>query len=941
MALRTVPQIKIGAFPQGTCLNGYIYNCDIRIGAADGEPTTITVNLINESGAYNVSKYDLSAVVPYTISVGTVVFKSMFLTSFSFSKTVGEKTLDLTFTDSSSILDKIQVLLLNKEASPYNMNSYKGTWNVGVGQIARTYYLPMVCQSVCEDTGYAPFNATGLAYNPWKLGEVTRALRQPWRMSPFEAFGNNRSGQTVLYGARVDKAMATNADLISGGSIIIGEEQFTSSQCAVPDVKYTFNELLAVLDLIGLKVKGLNDRGKPYLLERFGGSLRSVLNDWCALYGFTYAWDFSTNSIVGIDLHAPQTDIQSIHDLVNNLGDDGNGVAITNLQRTADLKGTYQQDSISSIVKPSKISSVEREFNKREAWIPFTINNFIPYVEGSLNWYHTTGGRSKNELITSAILAKYNPAARTLYNYYLMASKTNDFQNGSDIYGKVLGLSIRGKLSDSEKSDLLTFTMSLQERQKNQDKYGKDGACYLGTYSKELEDKWINWEKEIANSIGKYFYMAKPAGDTFYCSGFEHIVQTISSKPSAELYDGNNADNVPFEKLLKHPGGTILPAIDPITGKNFNQGFWVHSRSNSYGVKDEELDNLWYDQQGGDVLKETLPSHQVLEGHAKLFLDDLIEECFPDLYKKLEQIEDEKKLPSLFFFPVRAKVVGALDVSALQGTSGWDWVWATAPNLRQAAMYTPATGTIFNKHEYVAPYAGETDKSCDLWCDSDLFQQACECPEGDTFNPNFVGLTCAFSRWIRITVPGGPVGSIVIPLPSEYPFSGYVSVNSKYRKVQSAIYQHFGELTNAGGAMEYRVNINDITSDLESMAEQTNVGGPVEKGQESGQIPSFIPVPGMNTLQTAANYHTMTNTQHSSTEPVETLSFTMAGMNFNVLGKYLSVEEGMTSMSISLTDGGVQTSFSFSNKRYPAVADAFKFQRIGPRMNSNTFLRTF
>ena len=96
MALRTVPQIKIGSFPQGTCLNGYIYNCDIKIGAADGEPTTITVNLINESGAYNVSKGSLSAVVPYTISVGTIVFKSMFLTSFSFSKTVGEKTLDLT-----------------------------------------------------------------------------------------------------------------------------------------------------------------------------------------------------------------------------------------------------------------------------------------------------------------------------------------------------------------------------------------------------------------------------------------------------------------------------------------------------------------------------------------------------------------------------------------------------------------------------------------------------------------------------------------------------------------------------------------------------------------------------------------------------------------------------------------------------------------------------
>ena len=37
---------------------------------------------------------------------------------------------------------------LNKEASPWNMGAYKGTWNVGGTQIARQYYVPVTCISI-------------------------------------------------------------------------------------------------------------------------------------------------------------------------------------------------------------------------------------------------------------------------------------------------------------------------------------------------------------------------------------------------------------------------------------------------------------------------------------------------------------------------------------------------------------------------------------------------------------------------------------------------------------------------------------------------------------------------------------------------------------------------------------------------------------------------
>tara|TARA_Y100001938_G_scaffold151221_1_gene247801 strand:+ start:4233 stop:7055 length:2823 start_codon:yes stop_codon:yes gene_type:complete len=940
MALRTIPQIKVGAFPQGTCFNAYIYNCNVNIGVS-GEPTTITLNLVNEDGIYNINKGNLSAIQPYLISVGTMVFQSMYLTAFSYSQNVGERTIELTFTDASIILDKIQVLLLNKEASPWNMGAYRGTWNVGANRIIRTYNIPIVCGSSCERTGFPAFNSAGLAQNPWWNGELTSDGFSPYKLFPGELPGNNRSGKSVPWDFFADKAMVTNANMIYGGSIIIGEEQFTTSPCAVPDVKYTFDELLAVMSLIGLKVEGLHNRGRPHLSERFTGSLRKVLSEWCNLYGFSYVWDFGTNIIKAIDLHAPQTNMDAIHTILNNLGDDGSGVAITDIKRTADLKGTYNQDSISTFVKPASQKSNERTFHQRTGWIPLTINNFIPWVENSAQWYLTTGGRTKEELITSAILAKYSPAARTLYNYYLMATKTNDFQNGSSIYGKILGLNIKAKLTDDQKADLVTYTMSLKEKMKVQDKYGENGACYIGTYSKELEDKWIAWEKEIANSIGKYYYLTKPAEDTFFCSGFEHIVKELTTKPQAELYNKDNTSNLPFEKLLKHPGGGVLPAIDPMSGRSLDRGCYIHSRNNAYGIKDEDLDLLWYDNEGQDLLKEYLPSHQVLEAQGRILMDDLIKNLFPNIYPKLEQIEDEKKVPNIFFFPVRAKVLEVFEVTDIKGTSGLDWILNSAPALQQAAMFTPATGNVLNKYEFQTPTDTKQEKKCSLWCDGDMVQLACECPEGDSYNPDFVGLTCVYSRYLKVRVAGSPVGIATIPLPSEYPFAGYWSLRSAYRRVQSAIYQHFGGLTNAGLGMEYRVNINDITPDLDSMEDQTLIGGPVEPGQESGQIPSFIPVPGLTTLQKASNYHQMTHAKSSSFGAKETLSFTMAGLNFSVLGNYMQVEQGLSSLSISLTENGVQANIGFSSKEYPEVSEAMKFQRIGPRMNSNAFLRTF
>ena len=67
MALKKIPQVQVGSFPPGVCLNAYIYNVDVNVGV-NGEPTTVTLNLVNEDGNYDISpERDLSATTPFTI----------------------------------------------------------------------------------------------------------------------------------------------------------------------------------------------------------------------------------------------------------------------------------------------------------------------------------------------------------------------------------------------------------------------------------------------------------------------------------------------------------------------------------------------------------------------------------------------------------------------------------------------------------------------------------------------------------------------------------------------------------------------------------------------------------------------------------------------------------------------------------------------------------
>ena len=997
MAKRTIEQIKIGKFPANTAFGANVYNFNIQLGA-NGDATTVEIDLINESGLYNISSKNLNGTSPFSIIVGgskTTGFfiKSAFLVSYDYGEGTGQRILKLKFVDGSSILNKIQVLLLNKQASPYNSAVLgRGLWfhkEAGT-QKAVNYTIPIHCQNACANTGLPPWSVTGPAVNPWNdfrknvYGQyrTPSILKQPIAYpdtpltpnllgfrQPF-GFPRGRGSAKPNYIHYADYCQWTNVnanDMARGGVIIVGEEDFVSSRCQLPSVSYTFNELIFVLEnLIGIPCLRA-DNGASVLTRPipgatnkrydFNGDLKSVLNEWCALFGIGFNWDASTDRIFFHDLTKPVASIDEVYNIVSAIKEGHSGttaagpVAIESISHNVSIENTYNHDCVSTYTKPARTITSKTENTRKVLFKPITLDNIIPS-----NYYSNfSGGRTVSELLISAALSKYNPNARTLYNFYLMAVKSNNFTNVTGLDGRPLGLNLAHKLNAQEKADLLTFTMSPKDREANNKKYGSGSGVFLGTYSKEREQRWIDWERGIADFIGKYYYVTADFEDQFVCDKFRQMVfqQEVITNPRTELHalapqsarrthgPADVSKDLPFANILKHPEGAILgPLYSDLTGAPVNK-FYLFERGPAWGTTDEQLDGLFYNAKGEEVLKDWLPTFAQIDGNTKLFMDTVIEKTMPEVWNKLEQIEDDDKKPQLLFFPDRDTLASIFKITNLFGTAGVDWVQAgNNPNL-------PAGGNYENTREYKP--AAETDeaKECSLVCDLSLEDFLCQCPEGEQFDPDAIGLTNVYARHFNIFVKGSVNSQNKIILPSEYPYQGFVTVRQENRRTVPSIKQQFGTLSNARGAMSYRVDSPNITSDIDAANDVTKYGGPVAPGGEAGQILSQVMHPGAGSPMSAASYHrNISDTSHSVFRPTQTLNFTMVGLNtiplVNAAGEgLLDVQKGLTSLNINFAEDGLRLNASYSNRPVTNPSRELFLQKIEPRLNAATFLRTY
>ena len=256
MPIRSIPKITIGNYQPGQFAGGYIYSLQLTQGYAESV-NQIKIDIIYDKN----TKIDLpekNLTTSYRLKIGDITIPSVFFIEHSKTISATENTISCTFVDGSFILDKYYVGLTNR--------------HYVVQESSASYMASAYCTD-CNSNLYL------------KSGLVQR------------------------------NAVSQSPNLVIGNLIIVGEEEFVEQACDVPDVKYSFSDLMAAMNNIpNFKYSNIKDISAVYKTS-YTGTLREVLSNWCSDFGFSFYWDFISNSLVGIDLRDP-IDISSVRDFI-------------------------------------------------------------------------------------------------------------------------------------------------------------------------------------------------------------------------------------------------------------------------------------------------------------------------------------------------------------------------------------------------------------------------------------------------------------------------------------------------------------------------------------------------------------------------------------------------------------------------------------------------
>ena len=286
---------------------GYVYSLDCEFGGANAR-SSLTLNVVSETGQY--SRPNLSHELQ-SISIGNGVSFKGKLVSYNKDLSPGKSVLKVTYKDGSDILDKYYVGLYKRHSDSV---SSKLTNLIIVGK----EYHP--CDKNLDSS----------------VSEK-EDLQIDW-CDPCPFYPENKYKETCSNGA----------------------------QLQIQEVKYTFNELLD-------KIAGiLNISNKPASQDFFAfpkdysGSLRQVLEQWCNDFGFTFYWDWRTDSLNFVDLKSAKQLSVDQFILKQNISSYSAGESI---------EDTYSRGVISYYAREAKEQRYSCGDDRTVGLIPFFISD--------------------------------------------------------------------------------------------------------------------------------------------------------------------------------------------------------------------------------------------------------------------------------------------------------------------------------------------------------------------------------------------------------------------------------------------------------------------------------------------------------------------------------------------------------------------------------------
>jgi hypothetical protein len=586
----------------------------------------------------------------YQLTVAGITLPQLFLQKIEKNTTVTQRTLTLTFIDSSILLDKVYVGLVNQHASNNDMELF---------DTSPTNYTTMYSLLSAMRVGSSNFTVGGWTA-PTKAGptdplpagglpirsrlvnfavnlncepcysEVINSMNQLGGAGRFPSF-RNRIYDVLRV---IDYGRIVEIDHNYGGKIILGQEEYTEMPGDLANVTYSFSELLVAIKEGGIKWEGFVDIN-PLYRKNYTGTLREVLNSWAADMGFMHYWDFTKGStdagvlrcqFLNSAASPASVAMNAIKTVVYN---PPKGAGFDSVNETTDMSATKSVNFQVYYKKPASPKSFQRRIQYRQIYQPIDPYDIFP---ASIN-----GNRTKMEFDISCALAKFNKNARTLWNFYF----TNAVATGNT---KHLGIRILESISGPEMKEMLNEDFSCQQWEQIFDRYATNAvdlaACkgYVAVYSRQEEAKWEAWEAGVADMYGRYFVHEEQNDYMNYCGVTEKWEKEIQHTPAGQKIKGNDFGDLPFHNLIKaHPAGrsVLNQAYGSFSNNFFNithqrdRMFTVFQRNAPWGTDSSQFDGAFV-HSGVDFLEKLVPTYIPLNGKSKLRFFDRIKDVLAD-----------------------------------------------------------------------------------------------------------------------------------------------------------------------------------------------------------------------------------------------------------------------------------------------------------------------
>jgi hypothetical protein len=939
-SIQSIPQINLSSSlttsEPGKFDNAYIKTLNIDIGVTDN-PTSINVGLINEVGNYR--NYPLSYTDAYNLKIGNDLSIWCYLVSQKKSTSSSSKTTEVEFIDGSHILDRVFI------------------GGIGVHTLDERYWtfaakraeIPVTCP---------PCHTDNVISIPDPSATVVRTASSTLPLKSGQVYVNPIYTDRLLRNSTLE----FSGNIRDGGYIFLGNEKYTKTSCDLAQVDYSFHELRLACDKMGITIaipdKSMTPLGYSTLRKAHWGTLRSVLKSWCADFGTSFVYDYTSLAPVirEVQLRAPVLS-SSIKVIANTakIIKLGHTSLVEQVSEDKTLKGSFKNTLVTSYKKPKSKRDFEKNTFYGTAYKCFQTSDVLGEEARS---YRT--GFQYNQCCS---LAKYNQNMRTLYLAWLAGTRWNSGAGDGKMY-RALGFNAVRSLKKDLQDEIIDECLDTETYREVTSKFLSTGVTefdmILGTFSEGAASRHAEFEKNFAEEfLGKWFFTnfdsyadEKYGGYKLCYTGADWRYEISSSMTPPNLDVPTSSHSMNGESLqarlfnqAKLPFAKNLWGPIPDNRSPWNYYDWfsdprikIYNRTDApWNIPQESAEAVFTSETDDgmiDLATPFLPRFQKIEGLIETRLRARFGGTNVPIGRTIDGVK-EKSIPCLLIAPKPARIGEILNVSS--------YFPAINPN---------ETPYFFNKGTSM----GNTlDCSSSLKCElqGGLEQEVCkpknfcagypQLPPGSvTANTgigkiygardsepfqegvlNFLGggFTVSWRPPVSKGKASGPErGPLLIVGPAGTAGSGINDIYlANYKEhVKSTYYTpkieqiRGGEsysLTNAGNVSEVRVTLNDVSSNEPIFSAKNAL-----TGQTAVITKIYIHGLGFLTLEA---YHAFVKsfTDQGNLDPVKhSVDVTFGNVDFGPLAAYLSPSYGLNKLTCSIDERGISASAGWTNR---------------------------